>query len=605
MVLYLSLFESSDTRRSLVGVGKTAHAAHHAEHVVVDGVDAHLGRAARADRVHGHRELERGLVDTREVARAGRLVLLRLEREGVHADTRGRGRARVVLVRLHVREVATLALREAVLAVELQLGDLRRALARAASAGVEDDLGEQVVGRVLEEVGLVVAARAEVRVEPRRAVQRGALLDAQTREVRARDAIAGRRDREAGRTAAERAAGEHVHDHTLRREVVGVVERLASVDLSDVRGRRLRAVNERVALDDPDELLHRVVEVELDLVRARRDRLGTRELQLLDEVLVRLLGEAATLLRVQVDVVDVQRGSRQRLDRRRGRRRARELVVAAVDPLVELHVDAHLVVLERDQRDRQARVAAEPELERDVQRAGRGAGAGGARVGQLGAGAGDIQRVALAVLHQHEVVRVADHLIERRHRAQVLRELGPDLEPVAVLAVDALAADLKLHRLDHAVADVVQPAEAGNGRVVARAASAARAVNLDRRENHLDVRAEHQVRVTVDDGRHALVKVRLAVEGHLNGLHGEVRVALEQHLPERDLRVAADVDVLRTVADELKKTTTHIACMILSKKKAQPKKTIYRLGDPSLKCASTRSTATPVAANVSKLPQLH
>jgi hypothetical protein len=51
-------------------------------------------------------------------------------------------------------------------------------------------------------------------------------------------------------------------------------------------------------------------------------------------------------------------------------------------------------------------------------------------------------------------------------------------------------------------------------------------------------------------------------------------VTLEQHLPERDLGVAGDVDVLRTVADELKKTTTHIACMILSKKKAQPKKTV-------------------------------
>jgi len=74
---------------------------------------------------------------------------------------------------------------------------------------------------------------------------------------------------------------------------------------------RLRAVDERVALNDPHELLHRVVEVELDLVRRGRDRLGTRELQLLDEVLVRLLGEAATLLRVQVDVVDVERRGRQ------------------------------------------------------------------------------------------------------------------------------------------------------------------------------------------------------------------------------------------------------------------------------------------------------
>jgi len=118
----------------LVGVREATHAAHDAQHVVVDGVHADLRRAARAHRVHGHRELQGRLVDAGEVARAGRLVLLRLERERVHADARRRGRARVVLVRLHVAEVAALALREAVLAVELELGDLRRGLAGAARA---------------------------------------------------------------------------------------------------------------------------------------------------------------------------------------------------------------------------------------------------------------------------------------------------------------------------------------------------------------------------------------------------------------------------------------------------------------------------------------
>jgi len=556
----------------LVGVREATHAAHDAEHVVVDGVHADLGRAARADRVDGHRELQRGLVDTREVARARRLVLLRLEGEGVHADARGSRRAAVVLVRLHVREVTSLTLSEAVLAVELQLGDLNRALARATRARVEDDLREQVVGRVLEQVHLVIARGVEVRVQPARAVERRTNRNTQTRDVRALVAAreTGRRHRAVGsdtRLAAEGTAGEHVHDHTLRREVVGVVERLAAVDLGDVRGGRLRAVNERVTLAHPDQLLHRVVEVQLDLVRARRDRLGTRELQLLDEVLVRLLSEAATLLRVQVDVVDVERRGRERLDRRRDRARAAELVVAAVGPLLELHVDADLVVLEGDQRDGQARVTAEPELERDVERAGRGAGTGGTRVRQLGTGTGHVQGIALAVLHQHEVVRVADHLVEGLDRAHVLRQLRPDLHPVAILTVDTLAADLELNRLHDAVAHVVEPAEAGDERVV-------RTIELHRRENQLDVRAEHQVGVTVDDRRDTLVEVRLAVERHLNRLHGEVRVTLEQHLPEGDLGVARDVDILCTVRDELKKTATHIACMILSNKISQPKKTV-------------------------------
>ena len=465
-------------------------------------------------------------------------MLLRLEREGVHVDARRRG-ARVVLVRLHHAEVASLALREAVLSVELQLADLHRVLARAAHAGLEHHLGEQVVRRVLEQRRLVVA---RVGVQPGRTVERRTIGNTHTRQVGARRTIRRRRHRQVRGATAQRTAREHVHDHTLRREVIGVVERLASVDLLDEGGlgARVRAVDERVALAHPHELLHRVVEVQLDLVARARDRLGTRELQLLDEVLVRLLGEAATLLRVQVDIVDVQRRSGERLHRRQ----RRALIVHAVDPLLELHIDAHLVVLERDERDRQTRVAAEPELQRDVKRLGGRAGTGRARVRQLGAGARRVERVTLAVLHEHQVVRVANHVIETADRARVLGQLRPDLHPVAILTVDALTANLELHHLDQAVTDVVQPTETLDARVVARA-------EVNRRQNHLHVRAVHQVGIAVDDRRHTLVEVRLSVERNLNGLHREVGVALEQHLPESDLRVARDVDILRAIRDKL------------------------------------------------------
>jgi len=55
-------------RRCLVGVRKTTHTRHHAENVVVERIDAYLSRAGILDRVDGDRELERGLVDTGEVA---------------------------------------------------------------------------------------------------------------------------------------------------------------------------------------------------------------------------------------------------------------------------------------------------------------------------------------------------------------------------------------------------------------------------------------------------------------------------------------------------------------------------------------------------------
>ncbi len=541
----------------LVGVRKAAHAGHDAEHVVVHRIHADLRRAARPDRVDGDRQLQGRLVDTGEVARAGRLVLLRLEREGIHVDADRRG-AGVVLVRLHAVEVATLALREPILAVELQLGNLDGVLAGALDTGVEDNLREQVVGRRREDLVALVVTR----VEPGRAAQRRAERNTKTRQVGTRRAVARRGGNlpTLGVTGGvtERATREDVHDDALRGEVVGVVERLAAIDLRDevLVG---RAVDERVTLDNPHELLNRVVKVQLDLVGGGRDGLRTRELELLDEVLVGLLGEPAALLRVQVDVVDVQGRRSQGLDGRRRRSRAvPDLVVGAVDPLLELNVDAHLVVLERDERDGEAGVAAEPELQRDVQRLRRGARARRAGVGELRARAGRVQRIAARILHQDEVVRVADHVVERRDGARILGELGPDLHPVAELAVDALAADFKLNDLDEAVADVVEPAEAG------KTSSGGREV--DRRENNLDVRPVHQVSVTVDDRRDTLVEVRLAVEGDLNGLHGEVGVPLEEHLPEGDLRVAGDVDVLRTIRDELKKTTAHVVVLTGKKK---------------------------------------
>jgi hypothetical protein len=550
--MIFNLYHSTTTTNTglpcLVGVGKTTHAGHHAEHVVVHGVDANLSSAATTDGVDGHGELEGRLVDTGEVAGTTGLVLLRLECEGVHVDTLGGGTS-VVLEGLHAVEVATLTLRETILAVELELGNLHGVLTLALHTGIENDLGQQVVGGILEDLGTGVGDG----VQPRSAREGGTRLDTETGEVRAiRTIVLRGGDVHGGSTTTERTAGEHVHHNTLRGEVIGVVEGLATVDLRDevLAG---GAVHERVTLNNPHELLDGVVEVELDLVGRRGDRLRTRELELLDEVLVGLLGKPAALLGVEVHVVDVEGGSREGLDGSRRGAGARLLVVSAVDPLLELDVDAHLVVLEGDQGDCKTGVAAEPELEGDVEGLGRGTCTGSARVGELSSGARGIQRITLGVLHQNEVVGVADHIIESLNGTGILGELGPDLHPVTVLPVDALTTDLELDNLDEPVADVVEPAEAvevgGTGDEVHSG------------ENHLHVGAVHQIRIAVDDGSHALVEVSLAVEGDLNGLHGEVSVALVKHLPESDLGVARDIDILCTVRDKLKKTATHCCCV--------------------------------------------
>jgi len=71
-------------------------------------------------------------------------VLLRAQRERVAVDTSRRAAA-VVLVRLYLVEVRTLTLREAVLAVELELRNLHRVLAIASYISIYEELGEEVV----------------------------------------------------------------------------------------------------------------------------------------------------------------------------------------------------------------------------------------------------------------------------------------------------------------------------------------------------------------------------------------------------------------------------------------------------------------------------
>jgi hypothetical protein len=81
------------------------------------------------------------------------------------------------------------------------------------------------------------------------------------------------------------------------------VERLLSLPFVDDG---VRAGDEGVTLDDPDEFLTRVVEVELDLVGRRSYRFTASELEGLNEVFVSDLCELTTFISIEVDVVDVE-----------------------------------------------------------------------------------------------------------------------------------------------------------------------------------------------------------------------------------------------------------------------------------------------------------
>ena len=96
---------------------------------------------------------------------------------------------------------------------------------------------------------------------------------------------------------------------------VGVVEGLGTKssikDLGSIKGRAVIDIG--IGLHNPDQLLYRMVKVELNLVGRRSDRLITRELELLKEILVGVLSHLTALISVKEDIVDIERSRDKRL----------------------------------------------------------------------------------------------------------------------------------------------------------------------------------------------------------------------------------------------------------------------------------------------------
>ena len=437
----------------LVRVGKAAHTRHDTEDVVVGRVDTDLGGLGARDGGVREDKLEGGVVNTREIARARRLVLLRAKGERVDVDARVRG-AGVRLERLDEVEVGALTLREAVLAVKLELGGDDRVLAPAVH--VKSRLGEDEGARIRNRRATSTNARL-----PTELTSRG--LSVESCSIGSN--INGTGVLEETRSVDERGGGRRGRVITTERhdgvresiDGVGVIERLGAKGLVEHCGslKRGAVVNILVRLDDPDKLLARVVEVELDLVGRRTDRLITSELELLDEVLVRVLGHAAALVGVKEDVVNVERGGNKRLvvslGNLGGSTNARVEAADSPEALVnraEVEVNLDLVVLEGDERKRKARVAAVPELERHVEG---GLREGVARGADLLGGGGVARAVNGGEVRVGEVGKlggVANHLVVATLLLLGEGELVPDVHPVAVLAVNALATNLNLNGLD-------------------------------------------------------------------------------------------------------------------------------------------------------------
>ena len=301
------------------------------------------------------------------------------------------------LVRLDQREISSFTLRETILAVKLELSDddgvlspavhVKRGLRENECTGIRDTRVFKV--RLIKSVyrnsnttkiNLIVGVRRTVPVSSVAlrsvSIQSTSILEETTCiNVCTRVGSYGRRTSESMDSVRKSING------------ISVVERLGAKNLEkeSIASQGRAVVNVLIRLDNPDELLNMVVKVKLDLVRRRTNRLITSELELSDQVFMRVLGHSAAFISVQKDIINIQRGGNQRFivgngcrDRATNNvlvatteRRTRATVQCSNSPQAlinrsDIKVDLDFVVLKGNKRKGKTRVGAEPELKRNV-----------------------------------------------------------------------------------------------------------------------------------------------------------------------------------------------------------------------------------------------
>jgi hypothetical protein len=329
---------------------------------------------------------------------------------------------------------------------------------------------------------------------------------------------------------------------------------------------RRAVVDVLIGLDNPDELLNGVVKVELDLVGRRADGLITSELQLLNKVLVGVLSHTSALIGVQEDVVDVERGSNERLvvssvDTATSSRRRRDgsgttAAERADSPQAlingaDIEVDLNLVILKSNQRKSKTRVTAIPELEGDIESSLREGIAGGANLTRSVSLARTIDGVKRGIGDKGELGGVSNHGIVTLLLVNGESKVVPDVHPVTILAVNALTTDLDLNLGNQLLTGEIKPT--GINAILGSALHGL--VNL--RESNLKVSAVSQITITRDGASHTTTKIGLSVKSLLDRLHSKVSVTFVRHLPEGNLGVARKINILGAVSDELHKTSCH------------------------------------------------
>ncbi len=419
---------------NLIRVSHSSHAAHDTQNIVIDSVHTDLGGVGSGNGSGGKHELHHCIINAREVARPAGLVFLGAQSKGVHVDTAVRSTG-VVLEGLNGVKVRTLTLREAVLSVELQLGSDNGVLTPAV----------HVKGSLSKHEGAGIGERGSV------GGTGGSVADLYTTQLE-------QTRRVNDGTSPDGGIGRTECNHGIRKSINGisVVEGLGTKGLeqSGIVNKGSTVVNVGIGLNDPDKLLARVVEVQLDLVGRGTDRLVTSELHLLNEVFVGVLCHLAALIGIEEDVVNVQRGSNKGLlvsllHGRGGTGSGTREVANSPQALTngaEINVDLHLVVLKGNQGKGKSGVTAKPELQRHVKGGLRQGVAGSAHlVGGRGGSARTRHTGEVGVGDVGKLGGVTNHLEVTSLLLLGEGQLVPDVHPVTILTVNALTTNLNLN----------------------------------------------------------------------------------------------------------------------------------------------------------------
>jgi len=284
---------------------------------------------------------------------------------------------------------------------------------------------------------------------------------------------------------------------------------------------------------------------------------------------VGVLRHPATLIRVEKDVVDVQRRGNQRLvvgsgDFRRTADYIRQIAHGpqALINRADIQIDFNLVVLQGNQRQSKTRVAAIPELKRHIEGRFREGIARGANLRVRPRGTRTIDVAERGIRDEGELSSITHHLEVTTLLFLGERELVPDVHPVTILPINALTTDLHLHLRDHLFTGEVQPAGIDTLRQSTSCTTIGHLL-VNFRERHLQVSAVRQITIATDRARDTATEIRLSVERLFDRLHRKVGVTTIRHLPEGNLRVSRQVHVLSAISYELHKSSSH--CYIIAK----------------------------------------